>query len=166
MTHLFRLLFLLCFLTVGPSPLLSEETPSSPPTSTRPEPKRTPYTLTDESPDAPDTLNGRGTFGQELTHMLMMLGLLVIFLLGASWLLKRLFNQRLQTMNESSRIKIMERRSLSPKAAIYLIEVEGRRVVLAESPAGLRPIADFSSTTTFQDTYQAAGRAAEEKEED
>ncbi len=83
-------------------------------------------------------------FTGELVNMLITLGFLVAGILALSWVLKRMLNAKVQQENVSSDIKVLERRSLSPKSAVYLIEVSGRQFVVGESAAGLHPLASFS----------------------
>lgn len=80
-------------------------------------------------------------FTGELLNMLMTLGFLVAGILALSWILKRMLNAKVQQQNVSSNIKVLERRSLSPKAGIYLIEVLGKTLVIGESPAGFQHLA-------------------------
>lgn len=71
-------------------------------------------------------------FGQFM-KMLATLGVLIAIMLTASWSLKRMLNTSVKQLNESSLIKIVEKRSLSNKSSIYLIEVQGKNYMLGES---------------------------------
>ncbi len=82
-------------------------------------------------------------FVSEFLYMLSMLGLILLILLAVTWFLKKVLNTRLQQVNSSSAIKVIERRSLSPKSAIFLLEVEGRGVALAESTNGVTFLTTF-----------------------
>ena len=87
-------------------------------------------------------------FFYEFLNMLATLGLLVAALLGASWFVKRMMNTRVQQMNSSSLIKVTERRSLSPKTVIYLLEIQGKTLVVGETPAGLSKLGEFDFPMT------------------
>jgi flagellar biosynthetic protein FliO len=76
-------------------------------------------------------------FVSEFIRMLSLLGIMIGVLLLLAWALKRIMNSRMEQMNESSNIRILERRALAPKSAVYLLEVEGTKMVVAESPAGI-----------------------------
>lgn len=76
--------------------------------------------------------------------MLASLGIIIALLLIVSWFFKKMMNTRLQQLNTTSDIKILERRSLSPKATIYLLEIKGKGIVIAESSNGLTRLADFN----------------------
>ena len=90
-------------------------------------------------PDFPDlfpdqVMNETDTFQSKLLNMLMILALLIGLMILASWALKRLMKTKVGQMNTSGQIKVIETRYLSPRATLYLIEVEGHLVLLAESP--------------------------------
>jgi flagellar protein FliO/FliZ len=71
--------------------------------------------------------------GMQLVYMfLCLIGLLVLAYFSV-WFLKRLFQNRIARGNATQSIKILEKRMLSPKSVLYLVEVEGRKVLLAES---------------------------------
>ena len=76
-------------------------------------------------------------FFHEFLNMLATLGLLVALILGASWFLKRMATSRMQQINANSTIKILEKRSLSPKAVVYVIEIHDKTFYVAETPSGI-----------------------------
>jgi flagellar biosynthetic protein FliO len=82
-------------------------------------------------------------FFHEFLNMLGTLALLIAFMVFASWVLKRMLNQRVQQLNTSSNIKVVEKRALSNKAAIYLIEIDGKTFLVGESMNNLSLIANF-----------------------
>jgi flagellar protein FliO/FliZ len=73
----------------------------------------------------------------EFLKMLGVLGMILGGLLGISWYLKRLTGQRYEKANDESLIKVIDQRSLSPRTIIYLLEVEGKSLVVGETPHGL-----------------------------
>ncbi len=74
------------------------------------------------------------SFESKFFHMLLILGLLIAFMIIASWALKRMMKSRVTQINTSSSIKVLETRYLSPRATLYLIEVEEETFLIAESP--------------------------------
>ncbi len=88
------------------------------------------------------------SFFSEMLNMLSTLGIIVGLVLIAVWFIRRLLNARLDQMNESSAIRILERRNLSHKSMIYLIEVHSRHIVLAESHHGIIKVAEFPGKIT------------------
>ncbi|MBA3722812.1 MAG: flagellar biosynthetic protein FliO [Parachlamydiaceae bacterium] len=80
------------------------------------------------------------SFQSKFLNMLFMLGLLIGLMILASWIIKRLMRSREVKQNMQSSIKVLETRQLSPKATIYLLDVMGQGIVVAESPAGVHQI--------------------------
>ena len=84
-------------------------------------------------------------FASEFMRMLSILGMMILVLLIVSWVLKRMMSTRMERLNTDSTIQILERRPLGPKAALYLLEVEGKKMVIAESPSGIHHLADLEA---------------------
>lgn len=94
-------------------------------------------------------------FYDEFTHMLSTLAIIIILILIVSWVLKKLLNTRIQQINNTSAIKILERRSLNPKSTIYLLEIRGKELVIAESPAGISFLNEVrSGKTSFNEILE------------
>jgi flagellar biogenesis protein FliO len=83
-------------------------------------------------------------FYAEFFKMLMMLGLIIVLLLLASWFLKRLMNSRVQQVNNASPVKIIERRALTAKTTIYVMDILGRKIAIAEAQNGVTFLGDVS----------------------
>lgn len=73
-----------------------------------------------------------------LTEASLMVFALLGFVLLAIFILKRISSQRTFQMNREKYIKIIERRPLSPKTSIYLIQVGDQKIVLTESQVEVR----------------------------
>jgi flagellar biogenesis protein FliO len=84
-------------------------------------------------------------FVTEFVRMISILGAMIGVLLLVAWGLKRVMNTRMEQINETSNIRIIERRALTPKANLYLLEVEGKKMVVAESPAGIHHLTNFET---------------------
>lgn len=76
-------------------------------------------------------------FISDFMNMLASLGLIIAFIFIVSWFMKRFLNTRIQQMNTTSPIKIVERRALTPKTSIYLLEIQERSLIIAESTNGV-----------------------------
>lgn len=76
-------------------------------------------------------------FMAEFFYMMLMLGLLIGLVIFASYILRRLTSTRMEALNTTSSIKILERRSLSQRSQIYLVEVEERQFMIAENPSSI-----------------------------
>lgn len=82
-------------------------------------------------------------FLSEFINMLATLAIIIILILIVSWFLKRMLNTRIQQINTTSDIKIIERRALTPKTTIYLLDIKGKGVALAESQNGVVLLSDL-----------------------
>lgn len=101
-----------------------------------------------ESP-SPERLLDLGTdlndskFFDELMSMLFTLGLLVALLLAISWFVKRMQSTRIQSGNSNSRIKILEQRQISPKTILYIVHIEDKALLIADSVNGVTQLTEF-----------------------
>ena len=82
-------------------------------------------------------------FYSEIFNMLSSLGLILAGLLLLAWFAKRFTQSRLEQINTTSNIKIIERRPISNKTTIYLVEIEGTGITLAEHSHGVTKLAEF-----------------------
>lgn len=83
-------------------------------------------------------------FFSEFINMLMTLGLIVAIILIATWFLKKMVSSRMEQMNTTSIIKVVEKRMLTPRTSIYLIDVKGDGFILAESNNGVTSLGTFN----------------------
>jgi flagellar biogenesis protein FliO len=49
---------------------------------------------------------------------------------------------RSRHLNNATSIQILERRSLSPKSSLYLVKVESKKILIADSPTGVSLVCD------------------------
>lgn len=84
-------------------------------------------------------------FVQQFFYMLTILGLLIGAMLAASWVIKRISTNRVEKLNSESDVKILDERSLSPRTQLYVVEVEGKRHLIAESMGGNVTISPLTS---------------------
>lgn len=90
-----------------------------------------------------EPLKQNDKFYSEFLNMLATLGFILALILIAAWFLKRLVNTRVEQANNTSSIKILERRSLSAKSMVYLLEIEGTGILVAESVNGITRLSEF-----------------------
>ncbi|MEI8366320.1 MAG: flagellar biosynthetic protein FliO [Parachlamydiaceae bacterium] len=158
--------YLLCTFLACALPLLAfAETPSSAPTIKQ--------TTEHNAPQGPDFSPSKDLTGPtfpiedlighpepeennkflvEFLKMTATLGIVIVLILIVAWFLKRMVNAKLAQGNNDSSIIVVERRALSQKTMVYLLEVAGKGIVVAESPHGV----------TFLGNYPAAGLDTEE----
>lgn len=109
--------------------------------------------LYSEHHDVPDVLVDRveheaDTFQAKFLNMLFLLALLIGFMILASWSLKRLMKTKIKNLNTASTIKVLETRYLSPRATLYLVEVQNHTILMAESPTTMTFLATIPQDTT------------------
>lgn len=128
------------------------ETPAIP---TPPAPKKSEYAFPIEDVIPPQTKQD-DRFFTELLNMLSVLGIVIVVILATAWFLKRILNTRMQQINTISPIKILERRALTPKTTIYLIEINGKGIALAESQNGASLLAEFDNLPPLSESSKEA----------
>lgn len=79
---------------------------------------------------------GEYNYWQQFFRMMLILGLILGGVLIIAWFLKGYLNKRVMQVNLQNRIKVLERRNLSQKSMLYLIEVGGKQLVISDSQSG------------------------------
>lgn len=72
--------------------------------------------------------------------IVVLVGLLVLVILTI-WMFRKISHGRFRGMNMLKSIKVLEKRPLSPKSMLYLVEVSGKQILLAESQLDVRNVA-------------------------
>jgi len=100
------------------------------------------------SPDLQDvTETYENTF---IKTIVVLVGLLALVILTV-WMFKKISHGRLRTFSSSKTIKILEKRPLSPKSMLYLIEVNEKQVLMAESQLEVKQIMTFDGIAEQKD---------------
>ncbi len=86
-----------------------------------------------------------GDLGAAFAKMFLTLIALVLLLGISYWFLRRLIQNRLQKGTGQLAIQIVEKRMISPKTMLYLIEVEGKKILIAESHLEIKRLEGFGS---------------------
>ncbi len=81
-----------------------------------------------------------------LKMILMLVGLLLIVVFMV-WLIKRFGHGRIGRFKDRQTIHILEKRVLSPKTILYMVEIEGARLLVAESQLEVRPLHQWTAPT-------------------
>ena len=71
--------------------------------------------------------------------MILTLAALVVGIIGTVWFFKRMSVGRMGGSSGRS-IQVLERKALSPKTMLYLIEVDGKQSVVAESQLEIKQL--------------------------
>ncbi len=122
---------------VADAPKVKDQTP--PPAKT----DETPASENDEECPPPSADVHKATESYEtafIKTIVVLVGLLVLIILTV-WMFRRISNGRIRGMNVLKSVKILEKRPLSPKSMLYLIEVGGKQVLIAESQLEVRNLA-------------------------
>ncbi len=76
---------------------------------------------------------------------------LILLIILTVWMFRRMSRGRVRTMNFSKTIKILEKRPLSQKSMLYLIEVGGKRTLIAESHLEVRTLSQYDYLESEKD---------------
>jgi len=77
------------------------------------------------------------SLGKELSQPLLTLGLLLAIALILSWAIRRRALLTVSHHKTRGSIELLERRALSPKSILYLIEIGETQILIGESPTGI-----------------------------
>jgi flagellar biogenesis protein FliO len=97
-------------------------------------------------------LDDHDHFYSELMNMLTTLGLIVVIVLLATYFLKKVLHSKIEQLNTTSLVKVLERRTLSPKTAIYLLDIQGEGVIIGESINGMTHLGNFELKENYEKT--------------
>lgn len=86
------------------------------------------------------------SYGAAIVQMLLTFTAVITLLFVSFWFLRRLIQNRLQKGSATQAIQILEKRMISPKTMLYWIEVENKKILLAESHLEVRKIESYISS--------------------
>lgn len=84
------------------------------------------------------------SYTASMIRMITALATLLIIVVAAAWAVKRFKGGGFSSISSNKRIKILERRPLSQKSVLYLVELEGKKILFAESQLEIRRLASFT----------------------
>jgi len=76
--------------------------------------------------------------------MLLILIALIALIFLTFWIFRRLMRVRLNQANQTKNIKILEKRALSPKSLLYIIEIDGKKILISESNLEVKKIKEIN----------------------
>ena len=82
--------------------------------------------------------------GAAFVKMILTFIAIIVLLFGTYWFIRRLIQTRLQRGTGNQAIQILEKKMLSPKTMLYLVEIENKRVLLAESHLEIKRLEGLS----------------------
>ncbi len=83
--------------------------------------------------------------GMALFKMFITLIALVVLLYASYWFLRRLIQNRMERGVGEKSIQILEKRMISPKTMLYLVAVDNKKILLAESHLEIKGLETFSA---------------------
>lgn len=87
------------------------------------------------------------SFRDQILNTLFALAMVIGLLVLAGWLMRRLSRSRMRYGNHAHHIKVVERRPIAPKTTLYLLDIAGQGVVIADSPGGVRTLYELPAGT-------------------
>jgi len=121
----------------------SQEAPAAAPDQKTAEPSAapSPHDASTNEPVSPE--HTTSTYETAFVKMIAtLLGLIILIILSV-WMLRRISQGRFSSFNSQKGIKILEKRPLSAKSMLYLVEVRGKKVLISESQFEVRRLADI-----------------------
>lgn len=91
-------------------------------------------------------------FTASFKRMLWILAALIALAIISVWVLKKLTKIRHDQHNRFNQIKIIEKRTLSPKSTLYVIEIAKKRVLITESHLEIKKIETLPYLTELEET--------------
>ena len=85
-------------------------------------------------------------FQHTFLKMIMVLISIIFLFILTFWALKKMSRVKLDQANSIKGIKIIEKRALSPKTMLYLLEIEKEKVLIAESHLEVKRLHSLNST--------------------
>lgn len=88
-------------------------------------------------------------YGELWNKTLMLLIVVLLILFAGTWYLKKFGGMKTKAATTDSRIQILEKQTLSPKAVLYLISIDGHKIALSETPSGISVLQELSRPKPF-----------------
>ena len=132
-----KFLIILTFLAL---PLVAEEAPQQP--QMPPMEEQVPP-IEKKKATAPEVQAKTDKYESAFTKTIFILISILVLVILTIWLFKRLSNSRFSKLNYLKNIKVLEKRPLSPKSMLYLVEVGEKQILLAESQIEVRSLGTF-----------------------
>lgn len=82
-------------------------------------------------------------FWGELINMLVTLGCILLVLGALLWMMRRMQTSRIKYANETGLIKVIDHRVLSQKTSIYLLQIDQKAILIADTQNGTTHLAEF-----------------------
>jgi len=94
------------------------------------------------------------SYGGVFLKMLLTLAALIVAMIAAVWVFRRMSLGRKMMGGHSRSIQVLERKPLSPKTMLYLIDVGGKQSVIAESQLEVKPLMSWDVVAAVDEEEQ------------
>lgn len=84
-------------------------------------------------------------FQKSFFRMLSLITAFILVIIFCFWIFRRIVHNKTKMANQSKSIKILEKRVLSPKSMLFLVEVEKEKVLIAESQVKVETLHTLSN---------------------
>ena len=91
------------------------------------------------------------SYGSTIAQMLATFTALIALLFISVWFIRRLIQGRLQRGVGERAINILEKRMISPKTMLYWIEVDNKKILIAESHLEVRKLESYPQSSSPSD---------------
>ncbi len=79
-------------------------------------------------------------FQKSFFRMLSLITAFILVIIFCFWIFRKIVHNKTKIANQSKSIKILEKRVLSPKSMLFLVEVEKEKVLIVESQVKVETI--------------------------
>jgi len=113
------------------------------------EPETPPVLVSEPAEVQPETRGPEVMRTKYETVFIKMMAILFLIALAAGfvvWLYRRFNFTKMHQLNYLRTIKVIEKRPLSPKTMLYLVEINGKQIMLAESQLEVRQVMEFDTS--------------------
>jgi flagellar biogenesis protein FliO len=94
-------------------------------------------------PPLPSSQEMTGSYENAFIRMLVTLIGLIFLVFATFWILRRLGKGKFKMGGNGRIINIIERRALSPKTVLYIVEVGNKKILVSESQFEVRTLAGY-----------------------
>lgn len=90
------------------------------------------------------------SYESTLIKMLLTLGGLLLLVFLTIWALKKISHGKFGGFGSQKKINIIEKKPLSPKTLLYLIELEGKKILISESQVEVRSLSAIQENDLYE----------------
>jgi len=102
------------------------------------------FTESEKEPiDLSELQSTQASYESAIYKIVFVLLTLILLSALAFYLFKKFASSRMQQANHFRNIKILEKRAISPKSMLYLVEVGGKKMLIGESQLELRSLSSL-----------------------